>query len=105
MEAAAIKIMENTLVDHDRRLVANHDTLARLRDRSAAHDTKIEVITTELRETREDIADLRKTWERGREEQKAEGAASRRALYTVAGFMATFSLSLCGLIAVLLSHA
>jgi septal ring factor EnvC (AmiA/AmiB activator) len=85
MEASAVEIR---LRNHEARLDANHDSLAKLRDTSATHETKIQVITTELRETREDLSEIRRelTW-------------VKRGLWAAAGsflmfFVAAFSLLL-----------
>lgn len=106
--AGALSVVQNTLIEHDRRLIANHDTIARIRDGAQginAHETKIATMSTELRETREDIADMKTGFEKDREERRKEGADTRRALYTVAAFMATFSATICGLIIALVGHA
>jgi septal ring factor EnvC (AmiA/AmiB activator) len=61
MEASAIEIR---LRQHEERLTANHDSVSKLRDVSANHETRISVITTELRETRDDLSEIRRelTW-------------------------------------------
>lgn len=109
MEAGAIEIR---LRNHEVRLDANHDSIATLRDKSAGHDTKIEVITTELRETRDDLSEIRKAIEadraerkKEREEAKREGSDTRKALYVTAATLFTFFLSILGLIATFLNHA
>jgi septal ring factor EnvC (AmiA/AmiB activator) len=86
MEANAA--LEIRLRNHETRLDANHDSIAKLRDTSANHETKISVISTELRETREDLTEIRKelTW-------------VKRGLWAAAGtflmfFVAAFSLLL-----------
>jgi chromosome segregation ATPase len=63
MESSATAL-EFRLRDHDRRLEANHDSLKEIRVSNASHETKISVITTELRETREDLSEIRRelTW-------------------------------------------
>jgi hypothetical protein len=99
MEASAFRPFEMALADHDRRLVANHDSIAKLRDTSAGHDRDIAVITTELRETREDIADMRTALDRSREEQKAEMTWVRRGLWVAAGSFLVFIIALGTLIA------
>jgi septal ring factor EnvC (AmiA/AmiB activator) len=85
MEASAVEIR---LRNHEVRIDANHDSLSKLRETSAQHETKIQVITTELRETREDLTEIRKelTW-------------VKRGLWAAAGtflmfFVAAFSLLL-----------
>lgn len=121
MEASALRGFELALNEHDRRLVANHDSIAKLRDQGAAHDTKIGVITTELRETREDIADMKTQLQRDSEERKRErerdreertkersaqekeSADTRKALYVTAATLAGFMLTIVGLIATLLN--
>ena len=79
--------MEIRLRNHEARLDANHDSLATLRDKSAGHDTKIEVITTELRETREDLSEIRKelTW-------------VKRGLWAVAGTFLMFFVAAASLL-------
>jgi septal ring factor EnvC (AmiA/AmiB activator) len=57
MEASATEIR---LRNHESRIEANHDSLATLRSDSAGHDRDIAVIATELRETREDLGEIRK---------------------------------------------
>lgn len=87
MDASA---MEVRLRNNEVRIDANHDSLASLRDTSAAHETKISVITSELRETREDIADMRNDLAKVRDEQKAEMAWVRRGLWAAAGTFMLF---------------
>lgn len=78
---------------HDQRLTANHDSLAIQRTQLAQHSTKIEVITAELRETRSDIGEMSERL-----------ASNSKAFYTAAITMGTMMLSVCGLIAVLLTN-
>jgi septal ring factor EnvC (AmiA/AmiB activator) len=85
MEASAVEIR---LTNHEARINANHDSLAKLRDTSGRHETEISVMRTELRETREDLSEIRKelTW-------------VKRGLWAAAGtflmfFVAAFSLLL-----------
>lgn len=102
MEANAIEIR---LQNHEARLNATHDSIGVLRGVSGQHEVKIATITTELRETREDIGEMKRDFDADRKERRAEGERTRRAFYTVAAFLATFSVSIIGLIAVLLgSH-
>lgn len=102
MEASALEVR---LRNHEVRLDANHNSISALRGTSGEHDVKIATITTELRETREDIAEMKRDFDSDRKERRAEGERTRRAFYTVAAFLATFSVSIMGLIAVLLgSH-
>jgi len=109
MEASAVEIR---LRNHEERISANHDSLAKVRDTSARHDTEISVMRTELRESRDDISEIRRTIEadraerkKEREEAKKEGSDTRKALYVTAATMFTFFLSIVGLIATLLNHA
>lgn len=57
MEASAVEIR---LANHETRLNANHDSIAKIRDITARHETEISVMRTELRETREDLTEIRK---------------------------------------------
>lgn len=52
MEAGAVEIR---LQNHEVRLNANHDSIAKIRDTSARHETEISVMRTELLETRKDL--------------------------------------------------
>jgi len=79
MEASAIEIR---LRQHEERLAANHDSVSRLRDVSANHETRISVITTELRETREDVAEIKKVVE---EEGKRNRASNNRVVWALVG--------------------
>lgn len=51
--------VEFRLRNAEQRLDATHNSITVLRDSSARHETKISVITTELRETREDISEIK----------------------------------------------
>jgi hypothetical protein len=97
--AGAFQWMERRLDDFDRRIGANHDSIGALRASSGSHETKIEVVTVELRETREDIAEMRSASEKWREEQKAEMAWVRRGLWAAAGSFLVFIIALGTLIA------
>jgi len=57
VEARARKegAVNEQLRQHDVRLTANHDSLANLRSVVAGHDTAINVIATEVKETRIDV--------------------------------------------------
>ncbi len=55
MEPGAI---EAELRSINQRIIANHDAIGMLRDRTAGHDTAIKVLGTELRELRSDIGDI-----------------------------------------------
>ena len=101
MEASAVEIR---LRNHEDRITANHDSLARLRDTSASHETKIQVITTELRETREDIAEMRKQSAEQRQEQKDEMAWVRRGLWAAAGTFLMFFIASASLLVNLSGH-
>jgi len=61
MEANAI---EFRLRNHEARLDSAENSITRLRDTSARHDTDISVDRTVLRETREDLSEIRHelTW-------------------------------------------
>jgi len=88
--AGALRVIENTLVEHDRRLIANHDTIARIRDGEKgvnAHETKLGVITTELRETREDLSEIRR-----------ELAWVKRGLWAAAGTFLMFFVAAASLL-------
>lgn len=101
--AGAIQAANIRLEEHDRRLIANHDSIATLRGVSARHDTKIEVITTELRETREDIAEMKSSQERVWAEQKGEMRWMRRGLWAAAGSFLVFNIALATVIEQLLT--
>jgi len=79
MEANAI---EFRLRNHDARLDAAQDSITRLRDVSANHETRISVITTELRETRGDVAEIKKVVE---EEGKRNRASNNRVVWALVG--------------------
>lgn len=82
--AGALQAVNIRLDNHDQRLIANHDSIATLRDKSADHETRISVISTELRETREDIQEMRDLI-------RKELAWVRRGLWVAAGtFLAFF---------------
>lgn len=87
----------------DASIKAHHTAIGDLRERAAAHHTKIEVITAEHRETREDIAQMSKQLEAGNREFNLKLSAVQRSFYTAAAAMCTMMLSICGLVAVLLS--
>lgn len=92
------------LRNHEASLAANHSAIGDLRERTAAHDTAIKVVTTEHRETREDISQISKQLEAGNREFNLKLSAVQRSFYTAAVAMLTMMLSICGLIAVLLSN-
>jgi chromosome segregation ATPase len=56
MEASAVEVR---LRNHEARLDANHTSIGTLRDTSARHETEISVMRTELRETRDDLSEIR----------------------------------------------
>lgn len=97
MEASgALRVIESTLADHDRRLEANHDTIRTLRDGEKgvnAHETKINVIATELRETREDLTEIR-----------GELAWVKRGLWAAAGTFLMFFVACVSLLLNLSGH-
>jgi len=81
------------LRSHDARLTANHDSIGRLRERTAAHDTAIKVIMGEVKETREDVTEM-----------SGKLSGTSKAFYAASVAMGGMMLSICGLIAVLLSN-
>jgi septal ring factor EnvC (AmiA/AmiB activator) len=87
MEASAVEIR---LRNHDQRIQANHDSLSSLRSTSATHSTQIAVINTEHRETREDIADIKRDLAAARAEQKSEMTWIRRGLWAAAASFMMF---------------
>jgi hypothetical protein len=95
MEAGAIEVRLRT---HEARIDANHNSISVLRDTTARHDTKIEVVTTELRETREDIADMKHALAEARSEQKAEMIWIRRGLWAAAGTFTLFVVAIATLV-------
>lgn len=101
MEASVVELRLRT---HEARLDASHESISRLRDTSAAHETKIQVITTELRETREDIAEMRQEQGQQRQEQKDEMAWVRRGLWAAAGTFLMFFVAAASLLLNLSGH-
>lgn len=101
MESSAYEIR---LSNHDERLAANHDSIRELRGTSARHETEIKVSLTEQRETREDVADLKKSFEEERKERREDSEKTRKAFYSAAVTLGTLSLTVIGLIIVLLQH-
>lgn len=101
MEASAIEIRFR---NHETRLDANHDSIAKLRDQGASHETRISVITTELRETREDIADMKKDLASARAEQREEMVWVRRGLWAAAGTFLLFFVAASSLLLNLSGH-
>ena len=95
MEASAIEVR---LRNHEARLDAYHRSISTLRDASARHETEIKVTGTELRETREDIADMKKELSSARAEQKAEMIWVRRGLWAAAGTFLMFVVALASLL-------
>lgn len=53
-------VIKAELRDHNRRIDANHDSIGGLRADQAKNDVKIGAMTVELKETREDIADMKR---------------------------------------------
>ncbi len=76
--------------NHEARIDANHNSVSRLRDASANHETRLSVVTTELRETREDIAEMKRDLADARSEQKEEMTWVRRGLWLAAGTFMMF---------------
>lgn len=93
------------LREHDRRISGLHRTTGALATQVGNHETAISNQRIELDETRKDVETITETLKEDREERRKEGADTRKALYTVAAFMATFSASIIGLVIALLSHA
>lgn len=104
MEPEGLGEIRVELRSHDARLTANHDAIGRLRERTAEHGTKIEVITTELRETREDIGQLATQLASNSREVNGKLSGQSKAFFTAAAAMGGMMLSICGLIAVLLAN-
>jgi septal ring factor EnvC (AmiA/AmiB activator) len=101
MEASAVDVR---LRNHEARLEANHDSIAKIRDQSASHETRISVITTELRETREDIADMKRDLKDARDEQREEMVWVRRGLWAAAGTFLLFFVAAASLLLNLSGH-
>lgn len=95
MEASAIEVR---LRNHDARLESHHSALGDLRGQSSRHETEITVARTELRETRDDIAEIKETLKTGREEQKAEMTWLRRGLWAAAGTFLLFFVAVASLL-------
>lgn len=93
------------LTEHERRLGGLHKKLGGVQVEGADHTRKIAVLETEMEDVSGDISEIKAALEKDRDERRKEGADTRRALYTVAAFMATFSASIVGLIIALLGHA
>lgn len=81
------------LRQHGASIDAHHTAIGVLRERAAAHDTKIQVLLTELREGREDVGDLR-----------SQFTGVSQSFYIAAAAMAGLMISICGLIATLLAN-
>lgn len=101
MEASAVDIR---LRNHEERITANHDSLAKLRDTSARHETEISVMRTELRETREDIGQMRTDLKSARDEQRDEMVWVRRGLWAAAGTFLLFFVAASSLLLNLSGH-
>lgn len=95
MEASAIEVR---LRNHEARLEASHRSISVLRDASARHETEIKVTGTELRETREDIADMKTELAAARAEQRGEMVWVRRGLWAAAATFTMFVVALATLI-------
>jgi len=96
--------VEIRLTNHEARLNANHDSLAKLRDTSARHETEISVMRTELRETREDIGEMRVEMSKQSQERKEENSRIQRGLWVAAGTFLTFSVAAASLLLNLSGH-
>lgn len=82
----------------ERQLDASHTSMGKLRDASSRHETEIKVTGTEVREIREDIAEMKAALTKAREEQKGEMVWIRRGLWAAAASFMTFVLMLAALI-------
>lgn len=98
MEERKLAAMEAILRNLEARTEANHQTIGELRSASARHDTDIKVISTELRETREDIGDIKRDLAAARSEQKAEMTWIRRGLWAAAGTFMLFFVAVASLL-------
>lgn len=97
--------VEFRLAEHDRRLSGHHKRLGGAEVRISDAEKSIVGLEHDVEDTEEKVGKIEQAIRESDRKREAEGVANRRALYTVAGFMATFSLTLCGLIAVLVGHA
>lgn len=79
--------IEVTLRNHEARIEANHDSIARLRDKDAAKEVKIEVTLTEVREIRDDIMEF-----------KGEMRWVKRGLWAASGTFLVFIVALITMI-------
>lgn len=94
----SLEAVEVRLNNHEQRIDASHQSISLLRDSSARHETKISVITTELREVREDVGDIKRELREAREEQKAEMTWVRRGLWAAAGTFMLFFVAAASLL-------
>lgn len=95
MEASAAEIRFRGV---ENRLDASHRSITELRGTSARHETEIQVTGTEVREIREDIAEMKQELGKAREEQKAESVLLRRTFIAAAGTFGMFIVALASLI-------
>jgi len=95
MEASAAEIRFRGI---EGRLDASHRSVTELRGSSTRHETEIQVTGTEVREIREDIAEMKKELTEARREQKAEMVWIRRGLWAAAGTFLMFVVALATLI-------
>jgi hypothetical protein len=95
MEASAIEVR---LRNHDARLESHHNALGTLRSASSRHETEIKVMDAALRETRDDIADIKRDLGDARVEQKNEMAWVRRGLWAAAATFMMFFVAAATLI-------
>lgn len=87
----AIAALQERLRSHHERITANHDSIGHLRGKQARQETDIAVMRTEMRETREDIVDMKQDF-------TSQLTWVRRGLWAAAGTFLMFTIALATLI-------
>lgn len=92
------------LRSHDARLTANHDSIGRLRERTAAHDTAIKVIMGEVKEAREDVTGMNSRLERLDERMVQRFDKLGRNFYVAIAASCGLMVSICGVMVTILTR-
>jgi len=87
----ALGAIQERLRNHDARLNANHDSIGTLRGEQASQQIELAVTRTELREVREDIAEMKK-------DLTGQLAWLRRGLWLAAGTFLMFFVAVATLV-------